>query len=267
LTSLRGDPREARLRSGDPNTGPGGGARLRERAFYDRQAAELSPGVPPRAPDEYDRALLAALGPVDGRRVLDLGCGRGDLTLELLRLGAEVVALDISSAMVELARDRAERFRPGAPVRFLASPVEATGLESGSFDRVVGKWVLHHVDVGRAAPELAHLLKPGGRAAFFENQGRNPLLPIARRAVWRLPGRSVVGTPDERPLGDAELEALLQAFGEVELDYPSFYFFEALSRALGHRFYRSLRALDSTVWYRVPRARPYGYHVLIRLRR
>jgi hypothetical protein len=56
-------------------------------------------------------------------------------------------------------------------------------------------------------------------------------------------------------------------FGQLELGYPRFYFFEALSRALGHRLYSPLRALDGFVWRRLPRARPYGYHVLLRMRR
>ena len=240
---------------------PGEEVRQRERAFYDRQAAAAPPSDAPRAPDEYDRALLGALGPLRGLRVLELGCGRGDLTVELLRAGADVVALDLSPAMVELARKRAGR------ARFLVAPVEATGLESGSFDRVVGKWILHHADVSQAAVEVARLLKPGGRAAFFENQDRNPLLRVARKAAWRLPGPDVVGTPDERPLSRADVEDLLDVFGEVELRYPSFYFFESLSRALGHRLYPQLRALDRVVWRRLTRARPYGYHVLLTLGR
>jgi SAM-dependent methyltransferase len=198
---------------------------------------------------------------VRGLRVLELGCGRGDLSLELVRAGAELVALDVSPAMVELARERV------GEARFLVAPVEATGLDSGSFDRVVGKWILHHADVRGAAWEIARLLRPGARAAFFENQDRNPLLRVARRAAWRLPGPDVVGTPDERPLSRADVEDLLEVFGDVELRYPSFYFFESLSRALGHRLYPQLRALDGVVWRRLPQARPYGYHVLLTLGR
>jgi SAM-dependent methyltransferase len=228
--------------------------RRRERDFYDRQAAAAPP---PRAPDEYDRALLAALGPVEGLRVLELGCGRGDLTLELLRRRAEVVAVDVSPAMVEMARERA----PDAT--FLVAPVEATGLESHSFDRVVGKWILHHADVAQTAREVARVLRPGGSAAFFENHDRNPLLRASRRALWRLARTGTVGTPDERPLSRSDLDDLLGVFGRLELSYPSFYFFEALSRALGHRAYDPLRGLDAAVWRRLPAARPYGYHVLL----
>lgn len=55
----------------------------------------------------YDRpAVLAALGPVAGRRVLDAGCGPGLYAAALLAAGAEVVGFDASPAMVDLARRR-----------------------------------------------------------------------------------------------------------------------------------------------------------------
>jgi ubiquinone/menaquinone biosynthesis C-methylase UbiE len=242
--------------------------RERERRFYDARAATLSAEeLPPRELDPYERALLDALGPVAGRRVLEVGCGAGDVALELLDRGAELTAIDLSPAMVELAGRRAARFRPEGVASFRAAPVEATGLESGVFDRVVGKWILHHADVPAAARELARVLRPGGLAVFFENHDRNPLLRLARHRLLAAPGLQRVGTPDERPLDRADMRALLDAFGDLELRYPSFYAFEALSRALRYRAYGPLRALDGLVWRRLPRLRPYSYHVLVVLRR
>jgi SAM-dependent methyltransferase len=165
--------------------------------------------------------------------------------------------------MVELARSRAE----GLGATFLVAPAEHTSLPAESFDLVVGKWVLHHVDVPAAAAEVHRVLTPGGRAVFFENQDRNPLLRVARRRLWGAGRLHWVGTQDEHPLTRQDFDTLRRVFGTVELSYPSFYFFEALSRALGHRLHRPLRGLDSLVWRRLPAARPWSWHVLVSARR
>jgi SAM-dependent methyltransferase len=238
----------------------------RERAFYDAQAAERGEPGPPREPDPFESALLEALGPVSGLTVLELGCGTGDLSLELLRRGARLTALDVSPGSVDLLRRRAERFLPDAPLRPLVAGAEDTGLEAESFDRVVGKWILHHADVPGALREIRRVLRPGGGGAFFENQARNPLLRFARRRLMGAPGVQRVGTTDERPLGAAELALLGEVFESVELEYPNMYFLEALGRALGHRAILPLRRVDAALW-RVPTQRPWSYHVLITVRR
>ncbi|MGH2764046.1 MAG: class I SAM-dependent methyltransferase, partial [Thermoleophilaceae bacterium] len=176
-------------------------------------------------------------------------------------------ALDMSPRMVELASARAARFRPDAPARFLAAPAERTGLPDGGFDRVVGKGVLHHVDVGAAALELRRVLRAGGRAAFFENQDRNPLLRAARGRLYGAPRLNWVGTADEHALTAADFAALARTFDSLELTYPSFYCFEALSRALGHRAHAPLKRLDDLIWRHLPSARPWSWHVLVRLER
>ena len=178
-----------------------------------------------------------------------------------MRLGARLTAVDVSPAMVELARSRAER------ASFVVAPAEETGLPDASFDVVVGKWVLHHVDVAAAVVETHRLLAPGGRAVFFENQDRNPLLRLARRRLWGARRLDWVGTRDEHPLTRADFDTLTRTFDRVDLSYPSFYFFEALSRALGHRLHRPLAGLDALVWRMLPPVRRWSWHVLISCRR
>jgi ubiquinone/menaquinone biosynthesis C-methylase UbiE len=166
-------------------------------------------------------------------RVLELGCGAGDLSLELLRRGARLTALDLSPGMVELAAARAARFRPGADARFVEGAAERTGLPDASFDVVAGKWVLHHVDVAGAAAEVRRLLAPGGRTVFFENQDRNPLLRLARRRLWGSRRLDWVGTRDEHPLARADLDTLGRSFDSLVLEYPSFYCFDGVEPSPG----------------------------------
>jgi len=240
----------------------------RERDHHDRLAAGLDPaGMPPRAPDPWEAAILAAAGDLRGREVLELGCGDGSLSLALLERGARLTALDLSPGMVAVARARAERFAPGAPARFIAAGAERTGLEDGAFDVVVGKWVLHHLDLGPAAAELRRVLCPGGRAVFAETSGLNPVLRAARRRLTGRYGVARVGTEDERPLGRDDL-ALLRARFAVDVSFPVFQLAQILDRqVLRYRWPRVTRAcarLDGVLG-RLPVVRRYGHWLQLTL--
>ena len=231
-------------------------------------ARDLDPTMPPGSLDAYETALLGAVGDVRGLEVLEAGCGAGDITLALLRRGARVTALDLSAELLGVARERVSRFAgPGAEVRFVAAPLEATGLPDAAFDRAAGKWVLHHTELARSALELRRVLRPGARAVFFENQGTNRLLAFARRRLLRLPALRQVGTPDEHPLTESDYALLRREFGHLELSYPSFYVIQALSRSLGHRGLRTAERLDAAVLRAAPRLRHHSWHVLVELER
>jgi len=97
----------------------------------------------------YDRpAVLAALGPVTGRQVLDAACGPGLYAGELLERGAEVTAFDASPVMVSLARQRtADRVRIDR-----AALGEPLPYPDSAFDLIVCALAIHYA--GRRAKEL-----------------------------------------------------------------------------------------------------------------
>lgn len=249
-----------------------GAARLdRERVFHDDLAADLDPAAMPKTPlADLDAAMIQEARIEPGTRVLDLGCGSGDLTLHLLAAGAEVVALDLSPGMVEVARRRVEIFGDGAIATFVAAPVEQTGLPDASFDVIVGRFILHHLDVGVAVRELVRILRPGGRAVFAENSGRNALLMYARRHVAGRLGVPRLGTEDEHPLNAADVTAIGSAFSCVELRYPVFEFLTIFDRQVLRfrrpRVSRVLRAGDRLVG-RVPLIARYSFRVIVVLGR
>jgi ubiquinone/menaquinone biosynthesis C-methylase UbiE len=247
------------------------GIREREAAHHDRFAAELDPAsMPPTEPNRIERMLLDAMGPIEGLRVLELGCGHGDLTLQLLQRGARVVAIDVSSGMADVTRARARRFLPDADAEVRAAPVEDTGVADTAVDMVTGKWILHHVDLAQAAREVHRVLRPGGRGVFFENHALNPLLSLGRRHLVGRFGIHRFGTEDEHPLTRADYELWRSTFASLELAYPDFHFFELIARQLLTRRPRAraaARRADEQVWRRLPRLRPYGYHVIIDARR
>ncbi len=109
----------------------------------------------------YERpATIALIGEVHGKRVLEIGCGSGPVTEWLIGHGAEVVAFDVSAAMLEIARsrtgDRAELHHHD-----LAEPL--TFLEDSSMDLVVASLVFHYLrDWVAPLRELHRVLAPTG---------------------------------------------------------------------------------------------------------
>lgn len=238
----------------------------RERSFHDELAEQLDPeAMPARDPVHYDEAILSTARITPGTRVLDLGCGQGDLTLTLLARGAVVTSLDLSPAMLAVARRRVELYGSGGNATFVAAPVESTELPSAGFDVIVGRWILHHIDLVAGARELTRLLAPGGRAVFLENSGANPILNFARDHVADRFGIPRLGTKDERPLVPDDWTTLARNFGSVHPEFPIVDVFELMNRQVFR--YRSrhvasaCRALDRLI-ARTP-LRRFSYRVLV----
>jgi SAM-dependent methyltransferase len=104
-----------------------------------------------------EEVAFAAVAEVKPRRVLDVGCGPGELTERFAKeLGADVQAVDISPRMVELTAARG--------IEAQVADVENLPFGDGEFDCVFAGWVLYHVpNLQRAITECARVLKPGGR--------------------------------------------------------------------------------------------------------
>jgi demethylmenaquinone methyltransferase/2-methoxy-6-polyprenyl-1,4-benzoquinol methylase len=148
---------------------------------YDRMGAVMSFGQDPR----WRRALVDAVDPRPGERVLDVACGTGLVSVALARRGAEVVGLDQSEQMLSRARARL----PG--VRFVQGEAEHLPFEDGEFDALTFTYLLRYVDdVGATMRELARVVRAGGRIGMLEFG-----VPAAGmlRAAWRAHTR--VGLP------------------------------------------------------------------------
>lgn len=109
----------------------------------------------------YERpAMLALVGDVAGRRVLDAGCGAGALTGELHAKGAAAAGLDSSAQMLRLARDRL----PASVDLHEGDLNDRLPFADAEFDDVVASLVLHYLqDWTPALAELRRVLRQGGR--------------------------------------------------------------------------------------------------------
>jgi ubiquinone/menaquinone biosynthesis C-methylase UbiE len=111
--------------------------------------------------DEF--TLLSRIVPLSGARVLDLGCGSGEMSRRILQEGGAALVVGLETDEAQLEKNLAE----AAPedVRFQRGGAEATGLEAQSFDAVTMFKSLHHVPVAqmnRAFSEIHRVLRPGG---------------------------------------------------------------------------------------------------------
>ena len=149
---------------------------------YDRTGAVMSFGQDPR----WRAAMVNAVDPRPGQRILDVATGTGMVARALAARGAIVTALDQSAAMLAVARAHAP-----ANVTFVQGEAERLPFADASFDALTFTYLLRYVDDPAATlAELARVVKPGGRIGMVEfGAPGNPVL----KALWRIHTR--VGLP------------------------------------------------------------------------
>jgi magnesium-protoporphyrin O-methyltransferase len=150
-----------------------------------------------RAGRDRMRAKLLSWLPQDlqGRRVLDAGCGTGALAVEAANRGAQVVAIDLSPTLVNLARKRKPVLTNGGSIEFLSGDMLNPLL--GQFDHVVAMDSVIHYETEDAVKALAALGKRTTHSIVFTYAPRTPLLatmiaigqifPRGDRAPWLQP--------------------------------------------------------------------------------
>jgi SAM-dependent methyltransferase len=148
-----------------PEAGPG----WSERAALDPLAAVIDPADVRGGKNRlihrvHLRALSKSLGDVQGRKVLDFGCGTGRISAWLVEGGAAVEGVDVTSEMVDAARVGV----PGASFRVVDG--STLPFEDGSFDVVVSVYVLQYYVAREESVfrELARVLRSGGRLVAIE---------------------------------------------------------------------------------------------------
>ncbi len=161
---------------------------------YDRTLAHL---------DSFERYdLFEMLGDVKGKKVLDLGCGTGRMTMNLVKFGAAVTGVDVSEEMLNLARKKCRA------AEFVLANSENLPFEEGSFDVVVASFLIVHLKgLEKTFDEVYRVLKPGGVFIVTNvNQRKAPKLSLDK-------GEIVIISFYHRP--EDVLSAMEESFFEV----------------------------------------------------
>lgn len=146
------------------------------------------------------------------KEVLEYGCSHGTSSIDLARSAKRVTGIDISDVAIRQAKEEAARRRVDN-VAFQVDNAEDMKLPSASFDLVFGSGILHHLILDKALGEIRRVLRPGGKAIFFEPLGHNPLINLYRN---RTPGARTV---DEHPLVKPDFEIVRKRFSKCDVEF------------------------------------------------
>lgn len=189
----------------------------KERQFHDTWAAAIDvDGI--RVADYFEactapenRFILQQLGDIRGKRLLDLGCGAGENSVYFAQQGADCVAADYSPGMVNVALKLAAA--NGVKIEGRTANAMALDFADNTFDIVYASNLLHHIpDPQVTLREMHRILKPGGKACFWDPLKHNPLINVYRRMATE------VRTDDEMPLNINIVKEVQSLFSQTHYE-------------------------------------------------
>lgn len=136
--------------------------------------------------------FIKEIGDITNKKVLELGCGAGEASVYFAKKGADVIATDLSSKMLEVAEKLAAMHN--TKIKTKKMPADKIDFPDNTFDIVYAGNLLHHVDVEATIKEVQRVLKNGGYFLSWDPLAHNPAINIYRRIA------SEVRTEDEHPL-------------------------------------------------------------------
>ena len=186
----------------------------REAAFHDRWAGSTRiEDVLVRECFEAPTAMenqfiLRRMGPLRGKKLLDIGAGLGESSVYFALRGARVTTVDVSRGMVDTALALGKKY--GVELEGFVAGAEDLDVPAGSYDLVYIANTIHHVQNRALLFERIHrALKRGGMFFSYDPLAYNPAINVYRRMATQ------VRTPDESPLTIADVKLAREYFRRV----------------------------------------------------
>lgn len=184
-------------------------------------------------------------GTVQGKKILDLGCGCGETAVFWARKGAQVEAIDISRGMIALTKKLTRKYGVTRNCHAKQMTAENLTFKSNSFDYIFGDGILHHVDLEQTLNQIHRVLKKGGFAVFIEPLAYNPIINVYRDIA------TTVRTTYERPITFTEIGKMTTVFRNVtHEEYHLFtlivfiFFYLSGINPNKHRYWKKFRDVD-----------------------
>jgi SAM-dependent methyltransferase len=198
--------------------------------------------------------ILERMGPLAGKKLLDIGAGLGESSVYFALQGARVTTVDISTQMVETTLSLGRKF--GVELEGIVSTAEDLNLPNNSYDVIYIANTIHHVQ-NRASlfEQMRRALKPGGMFFSYDPLAYNPLINVYRRMA------TAVRTPDESPLTVSDIKLARKYFSHVEhrefwistlLLFAKYYLKDGVHPNQDRYWKRILRETPRQLWWWMP---------------
>ena len=162
-------------------------------------------------------------------KILDLGCGTGELSVYLAKKGFCITGIDNSIKSIENAKKLAKINNCSKLARFYCLDAFEIAKLNGKYDLIIGTYILHHLEpFEKFAVLLAQRLTKSGVGLFYENSANNMLLMLCRRYLAGKFGIPKYGDSEESPFSQTEINCLKKYF-DINQIWHDFIFFRKLS--------------------------------------
>jgi SAM-dependent methyltransferase len=198
--------------------------------------------------------ILSRMGPLAGKKLLDIGAGLGESSVYFALQGARVTTVDISPQMVTTAVSLGRKF--GVQLEGVVSSAENLNLPGDTYDIIYAANTIHHVH-NRASlfEQMSRALRPGGIFFSYDPLAYNPVINAYRRMATE------VRTSDEAPLTTADIALARKYFTRVQhrefwistlVLFLKYYLIDRVHPNQDRYWKRILRETSKTLWWWKP---------------
>lgn len=184
---------------------------------------------------QFEKIFRSAFKNLKNKNILEIGCGKGELSVYLAKEKARVTATDVGAGLVEAGKMLAKA--NDVKLRFCVTSATKLPFYENSFDYGIGTCVLHHLsekDLKRAVGEMLRVLKPGGQFIALEPIEESVvfdfiqnLIPITNKSTGTLrpsilqskKWQKFLSKVDERNLSLKEIRNAFSVFREVKMEH------------------------------------------------